>query len=227
MTAPANSAGAGRNPFPPCTSPIRGRCSGSLPVRPVRRRCSCCCPVSFLVVGSFQDVHGTPTLQNYSDLSQQFIVDAYVQRASRSASSPRSRAGIAGFLLAYAIVLGRLPRCASGARADLLRRGLQLRGRAARPGVHLHPRPRRNRHALAEDSSISTSTAAASTSTRARPGVVYFYFQLPLMVLIMAPAIDGPEAGLARGGGEPRRHRRAQYWRTSRCRSSLRPSWAR
>ena len=29
--------------------------------------------------------------------------------------------------------------------------------------------------------------------------IVYLYFQLPLMILIIAPAIDGPEAGVARG----------------------------
>ena len=37
--------------------------------------------------------------------------------------------------------------------------------------------------------------------------LTYMYFQIPLMVLIMAPAIDGLQAGVARGGAEPRRQR--------------------
>ena len=34
--------------------------------------------------------------------------------------------------------------------------------------------------------------------------VVYLYFQLPLMILVIAPALDGLQARVARGVGEPR-----------------------
>ena len=34
-------------------------------------------PVSFLVLGSFQDASGSLTLQNYSDLARPDIVDAF------------------------------------------------------------------------------------------------------------------------------------------------------
>src|SRR5262249_21378107 len=65
-------------------------------------------PVSFLVIGSFQDAHGSLTLRNYTDLGQQFIVDAYSNSIEISVVTAIA-GGIAGFLLAYAIVLGRLP----------------------------------------------------------------------------------------------------------------------
>ncbi len=36
--------------------------------------------------------------------------------------------------------------------------------------------------------------------------LVYLYFQIPLMVLVILPALDGLEKGMAGGGREPRRH---------------------
>ena len=65
-------------------------------------------PVAFLVVGSFQDADGAPTLQNYVDLSRPDIVLAF--RTTIEISLVTAVAGtILGFLIAYAVILAGLP----------------------------------------------------------------------------------------------------------------------
>jgi putative spermidine/putrescine transport system permease protein len=64
-------------------------------------------PVSFLLIGSFQDTHGNLTLQNYGDLSQPYIVTSYATSIEISAVTAIA-GGIFGFLLAYAVILGVL-----------------------------------------------------------------------------------------------------------------------
>ena len=49
--------------------------------------------------------------------------------------------GIFGFLMAYAVISGGLPRRFRGGADDVLGRGIQLRRCPTRPGVHLHARP--------------------------------------------------------------------------------------
>ena len=81
------------------------------------------------------------TLQNYADL-----VDAARRRRlpQQHRDQPRHRdrrRRSSGFLLAYAVILGGLPRFLRAIADDLLRRRLELRRRAARPRLHLHARP--------------------------------------------------------------------------------------
>ena len=48
--------------------------------------------------------------------------------------------------------------------------------------------------------------------------IVYLYFQIPLMILVIAPAIDGLQARVARGGVESRRELVAVLAPRRRCR---------
>ena len=66
-------------------------------------------PTGFLFVGSFQDADGNFTLNNIANLFEPSIISAYVVSLEVSAYSAIGGA-IIGFFLAYAAVLGGLPR---------------------------------------------------------------------------------------------------------------------
>ena len=124
--------------------------------------------------------------------------------------------GIFGFLLAYAVILGGLPRFLRPALMTFSGVASNFAGVPAGSGVHLHDRvPVAWSRSSCSTPSAWTCTRAAATSACTRKlglEIVYLYFQFPLMVLIIAPAIDG----LRRSGARrPRTSapRRAQYWR--------------
>ena len=122
--------------------------------------------------------------------------------------------GIFGFLLAYAIILGGLPRFLRTAVYDVLWRGLELRRRAARPGLHLHPRPARRGHHVPATGLRLRHLRRRDFSLYSKLGLelVYLYFQFPLMVLIIAPAIDGLKKEW-REAAENMGASSSQYWR--------------
>jgi putative spermidine/putrescine transport system permease protein len=147
-------------------------------------------PVSFLVLGSFQGLDGNLTLQNYAELSSPTITNAFATSIEVSLVTA-ILGGVFGFLLAYAVILGGLPKVLrdalmtfSGvasnfagvplALAFIFTLGqlgvltLWLRGL----GINLY----------ASDFTIYSKIGLE---------IVYLYFQFPLMVLIIAPAIDG------------------------------------
>ena len=148
-------------------------------------------PVAFLVIGSFLDSQGQPTLQNYADLTTQNIPNAF--RTSIEISLVTAvGGGIFGFLLAYAVILGGLP--------VFLRTSLMTFAGVASnfAGVPL---------ALAfiftlgqlglvtvlikDLTGVNIYEQGFSLYTKLGLELVYMYFQFPLMVLIIAPAIDG------------------------------------
>ena len=168
-------------------------------------------PVTYLVLGSFEGLDGKPTLQNYAELSSPSITNAFATSIEVSLVTAVA-GGIFGFLLAYAVILGGLPKVfrdalmtfsgvASNfagvplALAFIFTLGqlgvltLWLRGL----GINLY----------ASDFTIYSKLGLE---------VVYLYFQFPLMVLIIAPAIDGlrPEW---REAAENMGASSAQYWR--------------
>lgn len=168
-------------------------------------------PVSYLVLGSFEGLDGNPTLQNYAELTSPTITNAFATSIEVSLVTAIV-GGIFGFLLAYAVILGGLPKVLrdalmtfSGvasnfagvplALAFIFTLGqlgvltLWLRGL----GINLY----------ASDFTIYSKLGLE---------VVYLYFQFPLMVLIIAPAIDGlrPEW---REAAENMGASSAQYWR--------------
>jgi putative spermidine/putrescine transport system permease protein len=147
-------------------------------------------PTLYLVIGSFQDSSGNFTLKNYGDLTTPITLDAY--RTSIEISLVTALAGgLFGFLMAYAVISGGLPRpfrsslmTFSGVASNFAGIPLALAfiftlGRAGfvtgiLRGLGLDP----YEHGF-------------SLYTKLGLEIVYFYFQLPLMILIIAPAIDG------------------------------------
>lgn len=147
-------------------------------------------PASFLFVGAFQDAQGNFTLQNIRDLNQPFIATAY--RNSLQISFVTAVAGgIFGFLLAYSVTLGGLPRWArpilatfSGVASNFA--GVPLAfsfiSTLGRTGILT---------ALFKQAGLDLYGEGFSLYTFAGLSLVYMYFQFPLMVLIMSPALDG------------------------------------
>jgi putative spermidine/putrescine transport system permease protein len=146
-------------------------------------------PTAFLVVGSLQK-DGELSLQNYADLQTGNILYAFAQSIEISLVTAIA-GGLFGFLIAYAVILGGLPRFLRTAT-------MTFSGVASNfAGVPL---------ALAflftlGQLGIVTSFLrlfgfdlyAGDFQLTGKFGLelVYLYFQIPLMVLIIAPAIDG------------------------------------
>jgi putative spermidine/putrescine transport system permease protein len=169
-------------------------------------------PISFLVIGSFQDARGTPTLQNYADLSQNFIVQAYENSIEISLVTAVV-GGSFGFLLAYAVILGGLPRILrtvlmtfSGVASNFAGVPLALAfvftiGHAGLVTAF-----------LTSVFHVDIYAGGFSIFTKLGLEIVYLYFQFPLMMLIVAPAIDGLKRDW-REASENLGASSAQYWR--------------
>ncbi len=169
-------------------------------------------PCATILVGSFQDAEGHFTLANFAHLARPSIMSAYLVTIEVSAASALGGT-LLGFLLAYAITLGRLPK-------ELRSMLLTFCGVASNfAGVPL---------------------AFAFIATLGRMGMVtfvlknvfglnlyemgfnlysfwglcltYLYFQLPLMVLIITPALDGVRREW-REASESLGASKYQYWR--------------
>jgi putative spermidine/putrescine transport system permease protein len=150
-------------------------------------------PIGFLVVGSFQTGSaGAFTLQNYADLTTQQVIRAFGNSIEISFVTAVAGA-IFGLLLAYAIILGGLPKFLrtfvmtfSGVASNFAGIPLALAflftlGNAGLVTIWLNS----TFHiSLINDLNFRILSKIGLE-------IVYFYFQLPLMVLIIAPAIDG------------------------------------
>ena len=128
--------------------------------------------------------------------------------------------------MAAAVIARRAAALDPRAAADLFRRRLELRRRAA--GLRLP------RHARAGSgwSRCCCATGSASTSTPMGFNLLsfwgltltYLFFQIPLMILIITPALDGLKKRMARGGRRswaPRRCSTGAWWRCRSCCPSL------
>jgi putative spermidine/putrescine transport system permease protein len=169
-------------------------------------------PLAFLAFGSIADNKtGAPTIDNYAALSTPLVVNAFRNSIEISLVTAIV-GGVFGFLLAAAVILGRLPA--------VLRSALMTFSGVASnfAGIPL---------ALAFAYTLSTTGMvtvllknlgidiyAGDFKIFSKFGIeiVYLYFQFPLMVLIIAPAIDGlkPEW---REAAENMGATGAQYWR--------------
>jgi putative spermidine/putrescine transport system permease protein len=145
-----------------------------------------------LFIGSFTDSDGNFTFKNLLDLiTQQNILDAYWLSIRISAVTAIG-GGIFGFLLAYTVTVGGLPRPLRSAL-------ITFSGVASNfAGVPL---------AFAFVATIGRTgivTALLKNVFGLNPyqhgfnlysfwglSITYMYFQFPLMILIMAPALDG------------------------------------
>lgn len=167
-------------------------------------------PTSYLVVGSFQDQAGSFTVQNYLDLTQPRPANAYMASIEISLVTA-ILGGVFGFLLAYAVISGGLPRplrtvvmTFSGVASNFAGVPLALAfmftiGRTGFIYVFL-------RDVMRWDMSGFTIYSKLGLE------IVYLYFQLPLMVLIIAPAIDGLKKEW-REASENAGASTFQYWR--------------
>jgi putative spermidine/putrescine transport system permease protein len=148
-------------------------------------------PTAFLMVGAFQDAAGNFTLVNIWSLFRPSILRAYWISIEISAASAIGGAVI-GFFLAYAVVLGGLPRwirptvmtfsgvASNFAGVPLAFAFLATLGRAGLVTALLVK--------YLDFNIYSTGFNLLSFWGLA---LTYLYFQIPLMVLILTPALDG------------------------------------
>lgn len=148
-------------------------------------------PTLYLIVGGFQDPEGNFTLQNLFDLFQPSIMSAYWISIKVSGASAIVGA-IIGFGLAYAVVMGGLPRWIrptlmtfSGVASNFA--GLPLAfaflatlGRTGLVTV-----------LLVKFFGFNIYASGFNLLSFWGLTITYLYFQIPLMVLILTPALDG------------------------------------
>jgi putative spermidine/putrescine transport system permease protein len=170
-------------------------------------------PTLFLIIGAFQDVDGNFTLANIAEL----VIDPSIRSAywiSIKISSASAVLGAAaGFALAFAVVLGKLPAWIrptlmtfSGVASNFA--GLPLAfaflatlGRVGLLTVMLRDYVGFNLYSTG----FNLLSFWGLTLT-------YLYFQIPLMVLIITPALDGLKREW-REAAEILGASRGQYWR--------------
>jgi putative spermidine/putrescine transport system permease protein len=165
-----------------------------------------------LFLGAFRTPQGEFTLDHLRDLRQPFILDAYWLSIRISAVTALG-GGLFGFLLAYAAILGGLPRSVrsalmtfSGVASNFA--GVPLAfafvatlGRVGLVTVFLK-----------ETFGLELYRNGFNLYSFAGLSLTYLYFQFPLMVLVIAPALDG----LKRDWREAAENLGAspwQYWR--------------
>ncbi len=148
-------------------------------------------PTLELMVGAFQDAQGHFTLDNIRALGEDNVVNAYWISIKISAVSALG-GGLLGALLAWAVVLGRLPVwlrptvttfsgvASNFAGVPLAFAFLASLGRMGLVTVLLK--------SLFDINLYATGFSVLSFWGLA---LTYLYFQIPLMVLIVTPALDG------------------------------------
>ena len=149
-------------------------------------------PSISIFIRSFQGQGGVFTFQNVAELfAKKDIRNAY--RLSLEISAVTAAAGaLFGFLLAYAVCLGGLPRWArsfllsfSGVASNFAGVPLAFAFVATMGNAGLVTR------LLESVLNFDIHQAGFSIYNFWGLSIVYMYFQFPLMVLIMAPALDG------------------------------------
>lgn len=169
-------------------------------------------PALTLLIGGFQDKQGNFTLDNVLGLSQEFILRAYWLSIQISAITALG-GGLFGFLLAYAAILGGLPRFVrtalvtfSGVASNFAGIPLAFAFIATLGRVGFLT-------ALIKSLfGINIYDQGFNLYSFAGLSVTYMYFQFPLMVLIIAPALDGLKKEW-REASENMGANSWQYWR--------------
>jgi len=168
-------------------------------------------PAIYLIVGSFQNNKGEVTLQNYADLTTGIIPGAFWTTIEVSLVTA-VLGGIFGFLLAYAVILGGLPRLMglalftfSGVASNFAGVPLALAFTFTLGQLGFLT-------VLLQSFGINIYDTGFKLPSKLGVELVYLYFQFPLMVLIIAPALNGlkkewKEAAENMGATS------AQYWR--------------
>jgi len=169
-------------------------------------------PAGSLFVGSFQDASGGFTLMNVAHLFRPSILRSYWLTIEVSLITAVA-GGIFGFLLAYAVTMGGLPRTVrslvttfSGVASNFAGVPLAFAFIATMGRVGLITT------LLKQFFGISLYDAGFNLYSLWGLVLVYLYFQLPLMVLIITPALDGMRREW-REACENLGASRLQYWR--------------
>ena len=150
-------------------------------------------PVLYLVVGSFNDADGNVSLKNYGELTTGTVARAYANSIEVSAVTAIV-GGVLGLVLAYAVILGGLPRqlrsavmTFSGVASNFAGVPLALAFIFTVGQLGLVTTLLKNTIGL----DIWGDAVDFNLYSKFGLELVYLYFQFPLMVLIIAPAIDG------------------------------------
>ncbi|HEX5014405.1 MAG TPA: ABC transporter permease subunit [Candidatus Limnocylindrales bacterium] len=147
-------------------------------------------PVLYLVAGSFLNNEGQTTLQNYVDLTSENTQRSFLLSIEISVVTAIA-GGIGGFLLAYAVIAGGLPRvlrtammtfCGVASNFAGVPLALAFLFTIGQLGIIT---------VLLKNFGIDPYASGFTIYSKVGLEIVYLYFQLPLMVLIIAPAIDG------------------------------------
>lgn len=148
-------------------------------------------PASSLIFGSFENVSGQFTLKNITDLFQPSILDSYTISIQVSLVTAVGGA-IFGFMLAYAAILGGLPRWIRGTLLTLCGVASNFAGVPLAFAFIATVGRTGNLTALFKTwFGFDIYSAGFNLYTFWGLALVYMYFQFPLMVLIIAPALDG------------------------------------
>ncbi len=148
-------------------------------------------PTGFLVVGGFQDAEGHFTFANIGKLFQPSIRSAYWISIEVSAASAIGGAVI-GFFLAYAGVIGGLPRwirptlitfCGVASNFAGLPLAFAFLATLGRTGLVTA--------LLVRYFDFNIYSTGFNLLSFWGLALTYLYFQIPLMVLILTPALDG------------------------------------
>ncbi|MBL8064079.1 MAG: ABC transporter permease subunit [Anaerolineales bacterium] len=145
-----------------------------------------------LFTASFSSPDGSFTLDNIIQLvSEPFIVNAYKLSIQISAVTALG-GGILGFLMAYSVTVGGLPKPLRSALITFSGVASNFAGvPLAFAFVATLGRQGFITHVLRDYLGINLYDAGFNLYSFAGLSLVYMYFQFPLMVLIMAPALDG------------------------------------
>jgi len=168
-------------------------------------------PTLDLVIGAFRTPDGAFTLDNIRRLNQPTILAAYWISIEVSVASSLCGA-IVGFFLAWAVVMGRLPRFIrpmvttfSGVASNFAGIPLAFAFLATLGPTGLVT-------AMLMDVGVNLRVLGFTILSFWGLTITYLYFQIPLMVLILMPALDGMKRewreAAAILGASP-----LQYWR--------------
>lgn len=147
-------------------------------------------PSGNIILGSFQDGRGQFTLDNFTNLANPTVVRAYVTSLELSLVTAAG-GGLLGFLLAYAVTVGGLPRLVRSAIVTFSGVASNFAGvplafafvaTLGRTGFVT---------AVLKLLGFDIYNAGFTLYSLVGLSLCYIYFQFPLMVLIIAPSLDG------------------------------------
>jgi len=147
-------------------------------------------PAAYLVIGSFRNSADEFTLQNYADLQTGIIPGAFFATIEVSLVTAIA-GGIFGLLLAYAVILGGLPRVLRTALMTFSGVASNFAGVPLALAFTFTLGQLGFLTVILRDLGLDPYDTGFRLTSKLGVELVYMYFQFPLMVLIIAPALEG------------------------------------